>query len=182
MRYKRLKVEGASYFYTVVTHERRKIFTDPDAVILFNAAIAHIQARHPFELEAQVVLPDHIHALWQLPNNDADYSIRWRRIKETFTKSYVKVYKAADANLSRRRRGEQAIWQRRFWEHLIRDNVDFGNHLDYIHLNPVQHGLVSSPSDWPHSTIHEWTARGVYESNWGSSAKPEIPDWATAFE
>ena len=182
MHYKRLKVEGGSYFFTVVTHKRRNLFLDGDLVALLDTAVARVQERHPFEIEAQVVLPDHLHALWQLPANDADYSTRWRLIKEAFTKEFVKRHGPTDANGPRRRRGEQVLWQRRFWEHLIREDRDFGAHLDYIHLNPVHHGCVSAPRDWPHSSFAKWVSRGAYEPNWGSDEKPELPEWAKEFE
>ena len=182
MRYRRVKLEGAAYFFTVVTYGRRELFRDPAVVELLDSAIARVQVRHPFELEAQVVLPDHIHALWQLPPNDADYSTRWRLIKEAFTKEFVKRHGRAEVECSRETRGEQAIWQRRFWEHLIRDDRDFADHLDYIHLNPIRHGLVAAPKDWQHSSFLRWVERGVYDLNWGSGETEELPGWAKAFE
>ena len=181
-QYKRLRIEGATYFFTMVTYDRRKLFLGADAVDLLTSAIARVQQRHPFELQAQVILPDHLHALWQLPHGDADYSMRWRLIKEAFTKAWVKCYGPANVSASRRAKGEQAIWQRRFWEHVIRDDKDFGTHLDYIHLTPVHHGLVTAPRDWPHSTFQQWIVRGVYEPAWGSGEKPELPAWARPFE
>lgn len=181
-QYKRLKVEGGSYFFTLVTHERRKLFSEEAAVALLAAAITKTRERHPFEIEALVVLPDHLHTLWQLPPNDADYSTRWRLIKEGFTKAWVKRWGLTDVNASRRAKGEQALWQRRFWEHAVRDDDDFAAYLDYIHLNPVHHGLVSKPQDWPHSSFALWQARGVYEPWWGSNEKPELPEWARRFE
>ena len=182
MRYRRAKVEGATYFFTVVTNERRKLFLDPGLVALLDAAIARVQERHPFEIEAQVVLPDHIHAIWQLSPVDSDFSTRWRLIKEVFTKAYVKGHRPPDINESRRQKGEQGIWQRRFWEHLIRDDRDFADHLDYILYNPVRHGLVSAPKSWPHSTFAKWVARDAYELNWGSDEIPKLPDWAKSVE
>ena len=181
-RYKRIRLEGASYFFTLVTYERRRLFESEESVSLLAAAISKVRERHPFELEALVVLPDHLHALWQLPPGDADYSTRWRLIKEGFTKAWVKRYGPTEVNISRRAKGEQALWQRRFWEHLVRDDDDFAAYLDYIHLNPVHHELVSDPRDWPHSSLAVWMARGVYEPGWGSDAKPELPEWAREFE
>jgi putative transposase len=182
MRYRRLKVEGASYFFTLVTEHRRKLFADAETVELLRQAIARIGERHPFEVEAQVVMPDHLHALWRMPEKDADYSTRWRLIKEAFTKACVKRHGRAAIDPARAARGEQSLWQRRFWEHLIRDEEDFGAHLDYIHLNPVHHGYVTAPRDWPHSTFARWVARGVYEPEWGSNEKPQLPEWARRFE
>ena len=182
MRYRRLKVEGASYFFTVVTFERRKLFGEPEAVELLNEAIFRVRNRHPFDLEALVVLPDHLHALWQMPPNDASYSMRWRLVKEAFTRSYMRRFGIPDATPTQQGRGEQTVWQRRFWEHLIRDDSDFAAHLDYIHLNPVHHGLSRSPEDWPHSTFKQWVGRGAYEPGWGSDVKPALPDWSKKFE
>ena len=182
MRYRRVKLEGATYFFTLVTHERRKLFADPELVALLYAAIARIQARHPFEQIAQVVLPDHLHAIWQLPPDDADYSMRWRLIKEAFTKTYLKLHHPPEINASRQKKGEQGLWQRRFWEHLIKDDKDFADHVDYIHLNPVRHGLAAAPREWPHSSFAAWVARDVYAPNWGSGEMPELPAWAKLAE
>ena len=166
MRYRRLKIEGGTYFFTVVTHNRLPIFRDAPAVHLLETVIADVKTRHPFEIDAQVVLPDHLHALWTMPEGDADYSRRWRLIKEAFTRRFRKL-PLADAG--------SAVWQSRFWEHLIRDDSDFWNHLDYIHANPVHHGLVSAPSAWPHSTFASWVDRRVYESDWGVGQLQELP-------
>ena len=178
MRYRRVKIEGAAYFFTLVTHERRKLFLDPELVTLLETAIERIQARHRFERVAHVILPDHLHAIWQLPPTDADYSMRWRLIKEAFTKAYLKQRHPPDINASRRKKCEQGLWQRRFWEHLIKDDKDFADHVDYIHLNPVWHGLVTAPRAWPHSSFAKWVERDVYEPNWGSGEMLELPAWA----
>ncbi len=180
--YKRFKVEGASYFFTVVTHERRRLSEDPDAVALLTWVIADVQRRHPFEVEAHVILPDHLHVLWQLPDGDADYPKRWRLIKEGFTKKWVKRHGPTNPNPSRRAKGEQSIWQRRYWEHMIRDDRDFDAHLDYIHHNPVRHGLVRAPRDWPFSSFQAWIERGAYEPHWGTDEMPPLPSWAMRAE
>lgn len=183
MRYRRVRVEGATYFFTVVTHGRRRIFADAATVALLESAIAKIRVRHPFDLVAQVVLPDHLHTLWTLPEHDANFfSTRWRLIKEAFTRAYVKRCDVPEPRAERRSRGERAVWQHRFWEHVIRDEQDFGVHLDYIHLNPVHHGFVAAPREWPHSTFGDWVARGVYELTWGSNEMPELPAWAMQHE
>ena len=178
MRYRRSTVEGASYFFTVVTDQRRPLFTDSRIVAMLKDAIQGVRARRPFVIEAQVVLTDHLHALWTLPDDDRDYPTRWRLIKEGFTRSYVSEFGETQRSDRRRARGEQAIWQRRYWEHLIRNDRDFTAHLDYIHLNPVKHGLVRAPRDWPHSTFMDWVARGTYELTWGSGDMPPLPEWA----
>ncbi|MEQ1695972.1 MAG: transposase [Hyphomicrobiaceae bacterium] len=177
MRYRRLRIEGASYFFTVVTHERQRLFSGPTAVELLTGAIAKVRFRHPFEIEAQVVLPDHLHAIWTLPEGDANYAKRWRLIKEAFTRAYCLEFGKPLRTPTARIRGEQPIWQRRFWEHTIRDDRDFAVHADYIHYNPVRHGLVDTPSDWPHSSFGEWVERGVYDLAWGTIEAPALPDW-----
>jgi putative transposase len=182
MRYRRASLGGGTYFFTLVTERRRPLFREKAAVELFLDAVESIRLRHPFEVDAFVVLPDHLHALWTLPEADARFSMRWRLIKEAFTRSYLKTHAAPDRSESRRSKGEQGIWQRRFWEHIIRDEADFIAHLNYIHLNPVHHGLVAAPRDWPHSSFREWVEREAYEITWGSDALPGLPDWAKQHE
>jgi putative transposase len=178
MRYRRLRIDGASYFFTVVIHGRHRLFTDPEAIALFDQAQAHVQCRHRFEIEAQVILPDHLHSIWQLPAGDADFARRWQLIKSTFSHWYLKSHPKPARSKSREAKQEQAVWQRRYWEHLIRNDEDFGAHLDYIQYNPVNHGLVSAPRDWPYSTFRAWVEKGVYELEWGSAGVPKLPDWA----
>ena len=145
-------------------------------------AIETIRTRHPFEVDAYVVLPDHLHALWTLPEGDAKFSTRWRLIKEAFTRAYIKTHVAPERSRSRFSKGEQAIWQRRFWEHAIRDDGDFVRHVEYIHLNPVHHGLTTAPRDWLHSSFSSWVESGAYDNDWGSDAVPQLPDWAKRHE
>ena len=182
MRYRRVLIGGASYFFTVVTHHRRPLFSDPQTVELLTGATAKIRKWHPFDIEAQVVLPDHLHVIWTLPDGDANYGARWRLIKEAFTRTYCQSHGSHEQTEVARSRGEQPVWQRRFWEHLIRDERDFAAHLDYIHLNPVHHGLAAAPRDWQHSTFAAWVERGVYDPAWGSGETPELPEWAKQFE
>ena len=182
MRYRRVVIKGASYFFTVVTHQRQRLFDDPLVAEMLTDAISKIRERHPFEVEAQVILPDHLHAVWTLPDGDANYAARWRLIKEAFTRGYCKSYGPGERTEAARMRGEQPVWQRRFWEHTIRDDRDFADHIDYIHLNPIEHGLVYAPRDWPHSTFAKWVERGVYDSTWGSGEMPEWPEWAKRHE
>ena len=178
MRYRRTAVAGASYFFTVVTYRRQPLFAEERAAEMLEEAQSSIQHRWPFILEAQVVLPDHLHALWTLPEGDLDYPTRWRLIKEHFTRAFAECHSLPARNASRRARGEQTVWQRRYWEHLIKDDRDFTAHLEYIHFNPVRHGLVSAPRDWPNSTFLDWVARGSYDLTWGLQTTPELPDWA----
>jgi len=182
MRYRRAKVTGGTFFFTLVTEHRRPLFREAPAVALFLQAVEKIGTRHPFELDAYVVLPDHLHAIWTLPDGDFNFSTRWRLIKEGFTRAYIKEYGAPFQSESRRAKGEQGIWQRRFWEHAIRDENDFAKHLDYIHINPVHHGLATSARDWPHSSFLAWVQKGAYEPLWGSDVLPGLPDWAKLHE
>ena len=178
MRYRRTAAAGASYFFTVVTHLRRPLFADGEAIGMLHAGVESVQARWPFTIEAQVILPDHLHAIWTLPDGDADYPTRWRLIKEAFTRSYIQYIRRPPHDNGRRARGEQAVWQRRYWEHLIRDDRDFSAHVEYIHFNPVRHGFVTAPRDWAHSTFHEWVGKGLYDAAWGAQGPIEPPAWA----
>jgi putative transposase len=179
MRYRRVFVPGASYFFTLATHQRTQIFSDANAIDLCRRAVSMVQAALPFTLDAEVVLPDHIHMLCTLPEGDLDYPTRVRLIKAAFTRSLVPHRQPPNPRCdSRIAKGEQAVWQRRYWEHTIRDERDFQAHLDYIHFNPVKHGLVAAPREWPHSTFLSWVERGVYDAWWGSTDMPPLPEWA----
>lgn len=178
MRYRRASIPGASYFFTVVTQERRPIFDSAETVALFEAGLKHVKARHPFEIDAFVILPDHLHTIWTLPEGDADFYTRWRLIKEAFTKPFVRSREPMQRNASRRAKNEQSIWQRRFWEHVIRDEADYAAHVDYIHYNPVRHGFAKAARDWPYSSFSAWVERGAYEPHWGSDEMPPLPAWA----
>ena len=142
MNYRRDYTFGATYFFTVVTFSRRKIFDDPEAVARLRAAFSGEMTRRPFYIDAIVIMPDHLHTIWTLPEEDRDYSIRWRNIKRSLTTTTLSEQRPVVFG-SRKRKQEQAIWQRRFWEHRIRDENDFNNHVDYIHYNPVKHGVRS---------------------------------------
>lgn len=166
--YRRFHVPGAAVFFTVVTHQRRRFLTGPLARRCLRAAVVAVRAECPFETAAMVLLPDHLHALWVLPPGDAAYARRWRRIKGEFTGRYLaeggEEGPRSDSRLHRRERG---LWQRRFWEHTIRDEEDFEQHCHYIHYNPVKHGLVRCPRDWPYSSFHRWVRRRAYPRDWG---------------
>jgi len=166
--YRRAQVNGGTFFFTVVTHQRRPILTDPKSRTALRVAIEETRAQHPFQIDAWVQLPDHLHAIWTLPDGDADYPKRWGLIKARFTKQVKQNYhdplRMSDSKQSKR---ESTVWQRRYWEHQIRDDVDFQRHVDYIHFNPVKHGLVRRVGDWPHSTFHNFVARGVHPPGWG---------------
>jgi putative transposase len=125
------------------------------------------RAERSFTVDAIVILPDHLHVIMTLPDADADFSGRWRRIKSHFTHRLV----ASGAPVPRNHRGEFALWQRRFWEHTIRDDSDFERCTDYIHFNPVKHGLAASPSDWPYTSLHRYVRAGVLPADWGGAAE-----------
>jgi putative transposase len=169
--YRRYFVAGGTYFFTVVIWRRRRILTTPLARRCLRAAIETVRRTRLFEIPAVVLLPDHLHAIWVLPSGDADYTTRWRRIKEEFTRLYLSGGGAElDRTSSRRSRGERDVWQRRFWEHLVEDESDVERHFDYVHYNPVKHRLARCPGDWRWSSFGRWRDRGVYGSNWGCSA------------
>ncbi|NEO19284.1 transposase [Moorena sp. SIO4A5] len=170
MQYRRAKTPGATYFFTVVTHNRRKILCELENVDLLRNAFRAIRQQHHFKIDAIVVLPDHLHSVWTLPENDADFSTRWRLIKSYFSRQCNPQYEG-NSSTSRQHKGEKAVWQRRFWEHQIRDERDFINHLEYIHYNPVHHGLVTSPKDWQYSSFHRYVEAGIYDREWGSSER-----------
>jgi putative transposase len=177
MRYRRIREPGATYFFTVVTFERSPILADESSASLLQTCITEVRRFHPFEIDAYVILPDHIHMLWTLPAGDTAYPRRWRLIKSMFTHRYLRTNSAPELNASRRVKAEQAVWQRRFWEHLVRDDDDYAAHIDYIHLNPVRHGLASRPLDWPNSSFPTWVAKGFYAENWAPDALPALPLW-----
>jgi putative transposase len=167
--YLRAYVPGGSYFFTVALLERRRCLLTQHIDVL-HAAFAAVRRQRPFHIDAIVILPDHLHGLWTLPPDDADYSTRWRLIKAAFARSI-----APGERLSERRqpKGERGIWQRRFWEHAIRDQRDFNTHCDYISYNPVKHGHVARVVDWPYSSFHRFVENGIYPSNWAGD-----PEWA----
>ena len=162
MQYRRANTPGACYFFTVNLAERNKTLLT-DHVDELRAVFAIIKQSHPFTINAIVILPDHLHTLWQLPENDADFPTRWRLIKSTFSRA---LQQTEHISTSRRKKGERGVWQRRYWEHLIRDDQDFEKHVDYIQYNPVKHGYVQSPVDWPYSNIHHHIRKGIIQTNW----------------
>jgi putative transposase len=148
--YRRPRVPGATWFFTVNLADRRRRLL-VERVNELRAAVRYTQHRFPFHIDAMVILPDHIHAVWTLPDGDLDFPVRWRLIKAHFSRAMPKSEPLSE---SRQRRGERGIWQRRYWEHSIGDERDFGHHIDYCWFNPVKHGLVSRVEDWPFSSYH----------------------------
>jgi putative transposase len=161
--YIRAKFQGGYYFFTVVTYQRAKLFRTELARCCLREAIEKTRLRRSFEIVAFCLLFDHLHCIWKLPEADADFSIRWSSIKGQFSKKYLSLSgRRKQVSLSRARKGEVRIWQRRFWEHQIRDENDLQCHIDYIHYNPVKHGLVQRVKDWPWSTYHRYVKEGFY--------------------
>ena len=162
VRYRRNILAGGTYFFTITLFDRdSSVLTDH--VTELRAAFRATRRERPFEIDALVILPDHLHAVLTLPSGDADFSGRWRRIKGHFSSHLIAIGVALD----RHSNGELALWQRRFWEHTIRNDEDFARHIDYIHFNPAKHGLVSCVRDWPHSSFHHYVRRGVLPDDWG---------------
>ena len=161
--YRRAFVPGATWFFTVNLLQRRRNDLLIRHVDLLRDVVRRVHRLHPFTVDAWVVLPEHMHCVWTLPPGDMDYSLRWRLIKTLFCRALP-----ADEYRSplRVQRGERGIWQRRYWEHLIRDDEDFRRHLDYVHINPLKHGWVGRVQDWPYSSFHRDVRRGVYPLDW----------------
>ena len=167
--YRRFYIPGATWFFTVNLAERsgnRLLVENIDGL---RHAFTTVRQRHPFKIDAAVVLPDHLHCIWTLPSGDSNFSERWGLIKATFSRT---LEKGERISTSRQKRGERGIWQRRFLDHMIRDDADYQRHIDYIHWNPVKHGWVRHVADWPYSGFHVYLGKGVYPKNWGGSVEP----------
>lgn len=152
MDYRRAYVNGGCYFFTVALANRKGNLL-VQHINALQAAFKYVKEPHPFTIDAIVILPDHLHCIWTLPEKDSDYSKRWSLIKMHFSK---KLPKTEHINASRRKKGERGIWQRRYWEHCIRNEQDYVNHIEYIHQNPVKHGYVNNARDWPYSSFHKF--------------------------
>jgi putative transposase len=169
VRYRRSRIPGGTYFFTVTLADRQSTRLVEQIVALRNA-FRTTKAIAPFTLDAIVVLPEHLHAILTLPDDDADYPNRWRRIKSYFTSEIV----AHNAHLVPDANGEYKLWQRRYWEHTIRDEDDFAQHVDYIHFNPVKHGLVARVADWPYSSFHRAVRHGKRPLDWAGTVTAEM--------
>lgn len=161
VRYRRNFVPGGTFFFTVTLRDRRSS-TLIDNIASLRGAFRTTRGERPFAVDAIVILPDHLHTVMTLPNEDSDFSGRWRRIKSLFTRNVV----ARGATIECNPRGEYVLWQRRFWEHTIRDETDLERHVDYIHYNPVKHGFVSRVADWPYSSFHRYVRQGLLPADW----------------
>ena len=162
-RYRRSLADGSTFFFTVNLADRNGTLL-VDEIALLRTAYRVAKLRQPFEDIAICVLPNHLHAIWQLPTEDADFGQRWSNIKRHFSKHLPVAETRSDSKIAKRERG---IWQRRFWEHQIRNDLDLERHVDYIHNNPVKHGYVLRASDWPHSSFHRYVRDGVLAADWG---------------
>ncbi len=161
--YRRNFVPGGTYFFTVTLADRQSTIL-VDHVDSLRAAFRLARSERPFGVDAMVVLPDHLHAILTLPPTDSDFPGRWRRIKGHFSTSII----SSGAPITRHKNGDLALWQRRYWEHTIRDEKDFERHLDYIHFNPVKHRLVTRVRDWPHSSFHLHVRKGILPPDWAA--------------
>ena len=160
--YRRCHIPGGTYFFTVnLANRRQSLLTDH--IQRLRKAFRQVLTAHPFTIRAIVVLPEHIHCLWELPESDSDYSTRWRQIKSAFSRG---LPRAERISASRKSKAERGIWQRRFWEHAIRDDKGFATRFDYIHYNPVKHSYVKQVKGWPYSSFHRYVRLGLYPIDW----------------
>ncbi len=168
--YRRNRVPGGTYFFTVNLLERSStlLVTHVDAL---RDAVRKVRARQPFHIDAWVVLPDHMHTVWTLPPGDTDYPGRWKAIKIAFAKTLPKTERLSPVRAAN---GERGIWQRRYWEHTVRDQQDYTAHVDYVHINPAKHGLVASVRDWPYSSFHRYAAQSVYTPDWAGQGVGDL--------
>jgi len=167
-RYRRAPIAGGTYFFTLNTYRRQVLLTQPEVLTALRSPHRVVRATRPFRVEAMVVLPDHLHAVWSLPSGDADYSTR--ELAQTPRLPDARHLLLASQSASRHKRRELVLWQRRFWEHQIRDAGDYARHVDYVHYNPVKHGSVAEVRDWPYSTFHRYVRLGLYPNDWAGTA------------
>lgn len=170
-RYRRDHTPGAAWFFTVTLADKNSSLLTTH-IDLLRSAWRRTASQHAFETVAVCILPNHLHALWRLPPDDSDYALRWSLIKAGFSR-YLPA--ASDRTGSKLRRREKGIWQRRFWEHRIRDEHDMQHHVDYIHFNPVRHGLVARVKDWPHSSFHRQVRDGLLAKDWAGDSLHDRP-------
>ena len=176
--FRRNFVPGGTYFFTCVTHERQPILTTDPGRRCLREAILKVKADHPFEIVAIVLLPDHWHTVWVLPSGDDRYPLRWMRIKEEFTERWLACGGTElPQSASRKRQRQRGIWQKRYWEHTVRDEDDLKRCVDYCHWNPRKHRLVTRISDWEWSSFARFVREGEYEPDWGGT--DPTPGWNT---
>ncbi len=171
--YRRFYLPNATWFFTVNLAERKNNRLLVDKIDLLRECFRYVKQQKPFHINAIVIMPDHLHCIWTLPPDDGNYSVRWNMLKGRFSRAIDKGERISTTRINRRERG---IWQRRFWAHLITDQEDYNQHIDYIHWNPVKHGLVKRVIDWPHSSFPQYVEQGVFPVTWGHSGHFEIED------
>jgi putative transposase len=173
-RYRRANIKNATYFFTVVTYHRQTFLCNEPVRNALRNAIIKVQAQYPFEIDAWVLLPDHMHTIWTLPVNDANFSLRWQLIKRYVTRECGAYLNRPEwLNTSKIKHQEATLWQRRFWEHQIRDDSDYQTHIDYCHFNPVKHGLAKQVQNWPYSSFHKYVNLGIYPTDWAGTGLVE---------
>ncbi len=179
--YRRWYVAGGTYFFTAVTLRRRPILCEELGRRCLHEAIELVREGWPFDMVAVVLLPDHLHTVWTVPQGDDRYPVRWKRIKEEFTRLYLEAGgRELPRNRSRIIQGERGIWQRRYWEHTVRDEADLKRCVDYVHWNPKKHGYVTNVRDWPWSSFHRFVELGEYTLDWGAEDPTpgyNAPEW-----
>ena len=162
--YRRAYHPGGTWFFTVNLLERHGNDLLVREIEHLRTVVRRVRELQPFTIDAWVVLPEHMHCIWTLPAGDSDFSMRWRLIKTLFSRSLPKTERRS---MVRQAAGERGIWQRHYWEHCIRDDADYARHMDYVHANPLKHGLVNRVVDWPYSSFHRLAQVGVYPADWG---------------
>jgi putative transposase len=173
--WRRALVAGGTYFFTVVTDQRAPFLCDETARRILGTVLSDCRKRWPFELDAIVLLPDHLHSIWTLPAGETKYSMRWAWIKKEFTKCWLAEGRSEQIQTAGRLRdGRRGIWQAKFWEHVIDSDEDLEAHVDYIHYNPVKHGFAIAPVEWPWSSFHRWVKDGRYPPEWGRSGEDDL--------
>jgi putative transposase len=177
--YRRDNTPGSTWFFTVVTFRRQPVLCDDPVREAIRSAIERTRIDWPFVIDAWILMPDHLHCLWTLPDGDADFSTRWNLIKRRTSKALkLSYYRPEWMSESKSAHRELTFWQRRYWEHRIRDDRDFEQHADYIHYNPVKHRLVPTPADWKYSSFHRYVRNGIYTPDWGSGEDMQFNDAA----
>lgn len=177
--YHRLYIPGGSYFFTIVSEQRQPILTDPRVRAALRKAIASVRRKHPFKIIGMVLLPDHLHMIWTLPEGDNDFPLRMRLLKTHTTKACAGwLNPEPPMNQRRRKKHHGSLWQHRYWEHALRTGEDFNHHLDYLHWNPVKHGLVQRVVEWPWSSFHRYVAAGTLPADW--CASPDVAGYGVA--
>lgn len=176
--YRRNFIPGGTYFFTIVTYNRKPIFKNNEAKKLLWQIYLEVQKQKPFTSEVFCLLPDHLHCIWTLPEADFNYSLRIKEIKRIFTFKYQQIFsmKQMEISNSRKKKKEGMIWQRRFWEHTIRDSNEYSWYMDYIHWNPVKHGYVDSPDEWEFTSFHRYVSDGIYPPGWECIKKDQLLD------